>query len=204
MIKVDLVSLPHLLPITSINFAPTYSILRYFSFALYSRIHKIWAISFHIQHFVQGLVKRKYARWIFYKKSTEKIYFVRHLWGRETIESCAIATPSDVDAKKPRQAFPVSTMGVNYKKSCCVGGKWNLLWTPYQKSKKRKEGKYLRERRGTQDTKKYIPNRLVLTHLSLSQFGFEILASYVVSLVSQKHIKCMSQKSPGYRFISGL
>jgi hypothetical protein len=53
----------------------------------------------------------------------KKIYFVRHLWRREAIESYTITTPSDFDAKKPRQAFPVSTMDANYKKSCCVGGK---------------------------------------------------------------------------------
>jgi hypothetical protein len=51
------------------------------------------------------------------------MYFVRCLWRRETIESYTITKLSDFDAKKPKQAFPVSTMEVNYKKSCCVGGK---------------------------------------------------------------------------------
>jgi hypothetical protein len=53
----------------------------------------------------------------------KKIYFVGHLWRRETIERCTITTTSNFDAKKHKRAFPVSTMDVNCKKICCVGGK---------------------------------------------------------------------------------
>jgi hypothetical protein len=60
---------------------------------------------------------KKHAPQIFYKKFTEeKIYFVGHLWRKETIESYTIATTSNFDAKNPEQAFPVPTMGVNSKK----------------------------------------------------------------------------------------